>query len=211
MPIADFISDLVHKVGYNNEQPKYTAQDSQFGNPQILAQDQGQFDALLGGSRKGGTLSSVAPWDTSPLANVVRESIRQRGPTAVIAPQTSQGLPRQGYANVPMHEGIHQFTGDDVLDTNEFLGKLDPELSSKIKTKLGSMYAQPSVWNLWSGEGFDKEIPARLGSGQISSLGLNRDEAAKVWQLYLSEYKKKFPDKAKTLEEKTKGVKEDNE
>lgn len=209
MPIADFLTDLVHKVGYNAEPPKYIAQNSQFGNPQIMAQDQAQFNALLGGSRKGGTLSSVAPWDTSPLANVVRESIRQRGPTAVIAPQTAQGLPRQGYANVPMHEGIHQFTGDDVLDTNEFLGKLDSDLSTKIKSKLGTMYAQPSMWNLWSGEGFDKEIPARLGAGQISSLGLSRDEAAKVWSLYLKEYGKKFPNKAKILEEKTKGAQDD--
>src|SRR5438105_5414136 len=100
MPIADFLSNLIHATGYNKVDPvpDYNVAYSRLTrNPVIISKNPAQFNQLTAPDNDYGVSldqDSVSLRNNSPLANTVRNLSRTTGKQTTVLPQWEpNGMP----------------------------------------------------------------------------------------------------------------------
>jgi hypothetical protein len=163
--------------------------------PVLIANNPSQFQETVGNVMG---LSVRGPQDINPrgpLAGRITD-LTKNGQQVVVLPKWTKdptetpGEPpgRPDMAGTGHHEMIHQFIGNDVVDP---MGSVNPAIRAKIRAALPEQsYSDAALLN---------EIPARLGSGQSATLGLNQAEAAQLWKAYMTAYGAQNAQKAARL------------
>lgn len=208
-PLPYSLAMLVNKL--RGQKPaNYSYAQTRLGRqPVIYSQDQSQFNQVDSPQDWGAAFSPT--WEqkaklrvdptSGPLGDPVNALLGQGSPVSVIAPYQSSksGLPGDVTgtpSGVPLHESVHQFIGSDKLPLDALKASIDPQTMEKMRDALERMNTP--------GDKFGDEIPARLASGQYSSLGLSPEEGQQLWHTYLDLYQKMNPAKANRLRVYTK-------